>query len=1129
MLSHFCSCSRETEYVTEITKGTVLKIGDKLKLNQSYRIQAMGGLVTLPVDTEVEVLANSDPDYAISMKIGDSVYDVYTASFGTGFFLNSVCMRDFNGEDVLCFSKNQLYLSSAASLEPGDGLLKGASGNVYVQDDEQAKMVRSIDLSGTILFYDGTAKPLPEGRYNGWRIAEKDNYVYTVEPYFYEIPFQITVPEGMIVEGCDGNTANIGDTITFKSKKLYCVSADTNKTVADMVRDDEGYYCCTINRVIGEVSAAYRKVVTTKEELLQAEMGDFFTPSEGLEIVCASGENQFYSIFVDGCIRTWEENGETKTIFAEKDRKNGGEWTRSSANGYQESLRFNGDGTIQAVYNGVAETSMPAINLSTPGNGWVVKKPLYYRNSYTDANGNKINRYSISLYGAEYTPEAVVPAIGIGTVLHTGDTFTLTGELDYPERFDFLKNSIPAGTEVTFAKNTDPDYFWCPYAWVYSGVVSPIAVNAIQTPEYETPVCMLDTLVVSGGTPLEDTGFNLQTLRRNVVFGKRIETDAFYTGDVLAGVAGDSMFDRELQFQMEDGQIIAAWGIDAAGNWINADHQIVYPSQGQNAWQITGQETIENSRVFAVVPYTFAQQFAVTAGEGIEVTGTDNGTIPAFGSLTFRSKRPMRVEYQNKVIDIRDMLYDADGYYTLEIPAVTNPVLVESAAVITDKEGLRNAKEGDLFMPTEDFTITEADTWFDQFMVSLCIYEYEVAGGQGGVVYDQKDADNGVIRGIGGVMHVYTDGSVGYTETEYDGTVVTRRFYPATAEDHKSNCWIIDSIHDQNWSSDPGNVCYTMKLYGIDTPYIYHTAVAATCTEDGNVAHWEDLAGRCFADEAGRNLLTSVAETALGHAYQAEYTWKKSNNTYYCTAKLTCSNDDTHVIYIDLDVENEGNVYTAVGQYDTLVLADTYTVEVPSYQISVQNGVFTQWQDMTITVDAATKITVCADEPVPGYYFAGWYADDGTGEVLMSKNTTYTFFAAEDVTLTAKYAAEESVFDDNDVTGNVECTRVVKSADKDTVVIKSSFSVSNTNYAIKQVGYVYAAGEWNNETMTLEAEGIRNKYMTCDTYNAYYTFNLNLSRTAFVTIRPYYIVYNWKTGQEEQIVYEDVIIVAPNR
>ena len=1113
----------ETMVRTSFAPGMVLHMGDRFRLEQEYTSRTPTGRVTLPVDTDIEVVSCVTEKSRLGFQIGDSVYGIMTDNSYNGIDLDTVSIGYISGNLLICF-QNKTYTSNVSTVYAGDILLKGSYASMQVNCGEEVKYISQMDGEGTIKFHDNSTMSLPEG-YNAWYIANCKNSVYTLEPYYFGHLFQVTVPEGTLVEGTVDGQVNIGESIVLKSRKLYCViDGDNIRTVAEMTRDEYGYYCCTIDRVLNDITVEYRNVVRTLDELLTAQKGDFFIPSEDFSIETADGEGNVAKVGVDGCIRTWEENGEQKTIFAETSWKNNGTWTQASANGYMGHIQFHADGTIDGTYNGVAETNVPALDKDTPTNGWVVKWPLQKSSTYLAGNGEYVNRYSFHLYGAAY--EEAFPQFFAGKVLHSGDTMRLDGPLVYYDVNMWPPVELPAGTEVTFVAPIETENGMYPCGFTYDGQQSIMSPYNSIPPYYENPVyTFLDSLVITGGRAINDTGYYINELRWNVVFGKDMEFDCYCIGDVFTSAPGGSMFESEKQFVVGGNQVIAVWGIDENGNFIDADHQIVYPSDQNNAWRITGNTKVNDRTYFTLEPYQFSADLNVTVGEGIESIGVENGTVPAFSSVTFKSKEMMRIKHNGRIVDIRRMTKDADGYYIAEVPAVVTDVIAEPISVITSKDGLRTAQQGDIFMPVADEDITEEDTWFSSFCVSLAQHEYIYNGEMDGH-YNGEDSAWNFRLGMDNVLHIHADSSFDFLQDWDESEPSNDHISPSAVQGQRSNCWLITNMYDAGLGPEPR---YYFEMSGFDAPYQYQEAVAPTCTEDGSIAHWNDLAGRYFADDAGAEPLASITDPATGHDYQAEYIWTKSKNTYTCTAKVTCSHEDMDAEYVDLDVVKEGNTYTAAGQFGQMTLGDIYVVEIPFYQIAVENGIFKQWEETTVNVEQETKVTVCANEPAAGYYFTGWYANDGQEETLVSRNETYTFFAEKDVTLVAKYEEEEPVFDENDVTSNVTYKRMVKTANKDTLLTISSYGVSNEQYAIKRTGYIYAAGEWTNETLTLETEGVKNKYMDCNAYNAYFTFNLNLEKAAIATIRPYYIVYNWDTGEDEQIVYGDAYITMPNR
>ncbi len=69
-----------------------------------------------------------------------------------------------------------------------------------------------------------------------------------------------------------------------------------------------------------------------------------------------------------------------------------------------------------------------------------------------------------------------------------------------------------------------------------------------------------------------------------------------------------------------------------------------------------------------------------------------------------------------------------------------------------------------------------------------------------------------------------------------------------------------------------------------------HDAVAATCTQGGNIAYWSCAdCGKNFSDAVGNNEVTDVALPATGHTYESEVTTQptctaEGERTYTCTA-----------------------------------------------------------------------------------------------------------------------------------------------------------------------------------------------------------------------------------------------------
>ena len=78
----------------------------------------------------------------------------------------------------------------------------------------------------------------------------------------------------------------------------------------------------------------------------------------------------------------------------------------------------------------------------------------------------------------------------------------------------------------------------------------------------------------------------------------------------------------------------------------------------------------------------------------------------------------------------------------------------------------------------------------------------------------------------------------------------------------------------------------------------------ATCTEDGNVAHFKCTGcGMCFSDGEGKNVLEKVKIDAMGHDYRNSYVW--SNDGLSCRATAVCKNDNRHKVIEDGNINEE--------------------------------------------------------------------------------------------------------------------------------------------------------------------------------------------------------------------------------
>lgn len=138
-------------------------------------------------------------------------------------------------------------------------------------------------------------------------------------------------------------------------------------------------------------------------------------------------------------------------------------------------------------------------------------------------------------------------------------------------------------------------------------------------------------------------------------------------------------------------------------------------------------------------------------------------------------------------------------------------------------------------------------------------------------------------------------------------------------------------------------VCGTCQLeYGEAGPHdlTEHAAVAATCTQDGNVEYWScSVCHRNFADASAETELTNVVEPALGHEWRlSNWTW--STDYASASALFTCARVASHTTSAaasvtpqttDPDCVSDGQTdYTASATFDGLTYTDTRSVLLPA-------------------------------------------------------------------------------------------------------------------------------------------------------------------------------------------------------
>lgn len=102
---------------------------------------------------------------------------------------------------------------------------------------------------------------------------------------------------------------------------------------------------------------------------------------------------------------------------------------------------------------------------------------------------------------------------------------------------------------------------------------------------------------------------------------------------------------------------------------------------------------------------------------------------------------------------------------------------------------------------------------------------------------------------------------------------------------------------------------------------------AATCIEDGNIEYWTcERCGKHFSDAEGKNEITEVAISALGHNWgEPVYTWSDDNTT--CTAKRVCKNDASHTETATATVTSEQTKAPTCTEMGEMTYTATFTEE----------------------------------------------------------------------------------------------------------------------------------------------------------------------------------------------------------
>ncbi|MGN0619657.1 MAG: GLUG motif-containing protein [Ruminiclostridium sp.] len=246
--------------------------------------------------------------------------------------------------------------------------------------------------------------------------------------------------------------------------------------------------------------------------------------------------------------------------------------------------------------------------------------------------------------------------------------------------------------------------------------------------------------------------------------------------------------------------------------------------------------------------------------------------------------------------------------------------------------------------------------------------------------------------------------------------------------------------------------------YATSTSPSYEVGTKLTVTAKGeNFAYWQNEAGSVLSRNAeytftvvGKATVTAVYNTKVDSKVIVNFIsgYDQIINRYQIDAdgvftvpaaptKTGCdfagwSINGAAVVTENVAEAVKAAITAALATEDTsddiINVKATYTAKVQAVTVTVENGTGAG------TYNVNDIVTVTANEPESGYKFSHW--SDGNGTIL-SYNTSYSFYAAKDITLTAVYVADTETVE---AVGTTEIVDVIK----DTVNGKISFVSMST-------------------------------------------------------------------------------------
>ena len=187
----------------------------------------------------------------------------------------------------------------------------------------------------------------------------------------------------------------------------------------------------------------------------------------------------------------------------------------------------------------------------------------------------------------------------------------------------------------------------------------------------------------------------------------------------------------------------------------------------------------------------------------------------------------------------------------------------------------------------------------------------------------------------------------------------------------------------------------------------YHEAVAATCTEDGNIAYYScSECNKNFEDEAGEREITgSVVIPATGH-----------DMTYFSAQDATCTDNGHTAYYV---CENCGKYFsdeegeTEITAENTVISATGHTYKTPVWSWTEYSSATVKFEcekgdgEQEITAVITSKVTQaasCTQDGLRTYTataaFGGKTYEDTKTEVISATGHDMTYVPSQDATCT---------------------------------------------------------------------------------------------------------------------------------